>query len=407
MNNKNAKNNQIVDKYKKIFEDTERLPISRDFTDEELDIINQDLGGLSKLKKLYIPSNARPHGNTWITEEKVIGEIRALAKELGYPPHNSDYLRANTALNKFGAPWSNVLKHCGIKGTYKNGASISKEEVIAKTKKAMKKYGRFLNWQELSKEHVPVAFIYVYWDDFDHFCHEFGNNLSQKQRYQSEVKMYDTAMKELINKGDKFSLTELLQKTNTTREQFLNFLGKERCRGNLESRSVKKFFSKYGINYDYVNSITLNGVKYKSLRDASEQLGITETTLKKRIKWFGPNSKWLTYKSSFSNKYFVKIGDTVYPSLSVAADELGINRDTLRTRFIRYGNDLDKLLTKGQLHQKNIGKPVTICGKQYKHISAASKELNISAITLLNRIKRFGPNDPRVLSKSRVDLYKA
>lgn len=406
MINKSPKKEQIIEKYKKIFKDAERLPIPRDFTDDELDIINHNLGGLSNLKKLYIPSSVRLHGNKWLTEEMIIREIRDLADYLGYPPHNSDYSRAATALNKFGAPWSNVLRKCGIKATFKNNAHISKEEIIVKTKKAIKKYGRFPNWQELSKEHVPVSFIHVYWKDFDHFSREFGDNLSRKQRYQTEVKLYDTAIKELIKEGAKINLTTLLQRTKTSKREFRNYLGKEVARGNLKSRSIARFFAKYGIDYTYKNSIKINGVKYKSLHDASQKLGITEGTLKKRIEWFGHNSKWLTHKGSFSKKFFVKIGDTVYPTLSIAAEELGINRMTLRARLIKYGNRPDILLSKSHIYPKDHGKPIIICGKKYKHISEASKQLNIAPCTLMDRIRRFGTEDPRVVVDASIPIYK-
>lgn len=207
----------LIKHYKLIKHEKNRLPTTHDFDDEENKRIKQYFKSVSGLA-VYL-GDEPDHGNMWIPDDVFITEIRQLANKLGYPPHSKDYPRATSANNRFHTNWQGVIHHCGIIATYpasNSNSQISKQEVIYKTKKAMKDldYSYLPEWKELQTHGVSVSSIFNYWDSLSDFRKEL--EVPSKSEYvwsKREAEMRN-AVQTLVDSETKVNIADLMRVSN-------------------------------------------------------------------------------------------------------------------------------------------------------------------------------------------------
>ena len=146
-------------------------------------------------------------------------------------------------------------------------------------------------------------------------------------------------------------------------------------------------------------SCTIDGVKYKSLTGAANDLGISLPTLRNRLfspKFPGYMSEHYSKRLEKIKKYACVINGTEYESLSAAANDLGISKETLKYR-LRSPNFPGYI---SEHHPKRLERKAhscTINGVEYKSLTEAAKDLGITGNVLKNRLR--SPNFPDHISQ--------
>lgn len=219
---------RLIKKYKQIKEVKKRLPTRYDFTNEENELIKFHFSSVLTLGQLL--GDEPIHGNVWIPDDIFITEINELAKKLGYPPHSSDYPRATSAKNRFHASWEGVIHRCGIVADYAkhdgHTSTISKQEVIYRTLKAVKQYNKpyMPEWQFLSKSNVPLMSIFDYWDGLTEFRKELCIP-SKKEYYRAKnEKIMISVIQNMLQNKIPITISAISQHSVVTREKIFSIL---------------------------------------------------------------------------------------------------------------------------------------------------------------------------------------
>ena len=141
--------------------------------------------------------------------------------------------------------------------------------------------------------------------------------------------------------------------------------------------------------------ITIQGHTFNSLSDAAKYFGINRNTLAMRLKQFPANDPRVV-KNPHDPTTMVTVAHQQYFSYRQAAKELGLNYWTLLRRLKRYDANDPRVIAPGSGQQHDYSNLI-VAGKQYDTLKAAAQDIGIHPVTLINRIHRYGPNDPRVI----------
>ena len=143
-------------------------------------------------------------------------------------------------------------------------------------------------------------------------------------------------------------------------------------------------------------SITIDGIQYKSIKQASEETHFTQTMINNRVQEL---HKTTFTSEELGSKYVGCIIDSDQSRLTVKqfAKKYNLPQTTVQSRYAQYGNNL-KELKKPYEAEKN-GRSITICGKTYESISQAAREHNIDTKLLEYRLKHIDHNDPKIFKQ--------
>lgn len=151
-------------------------------------------------------------------------------------------------------------------------------------------------------------------------------------------------------------------------------------------------------------SITIDGIQYKSIKQASEETHFTQTMINNRVQEL---HKTTFTSEELGSKYVGCIIDSDQSRLTVKqfAKKYNLPQTTVQSRYAQYGNNL-KELKKPYEAEKN-GRSITICGKTYESISQAAREHNIDTKLLEYRLKHIDHNDPKIFKQPvKVNINK-
>lgn len=145
-------------------------------------------------------------------------------------------------------------------------------------------------------------------------------------------------------------------------------------------------------------SITIDGIQYKSIKQASEETHFTQTMINNRVQEL---HKATFTSEELGSKYVGCIIDSDKSRLTVKqfAKKYNLSQTTVQSRYTQYGNNL-KELKKPYEANKN-GRSIIICNKQYKSITQAAQEHNIDTKLLEYRLKHMNHNNPKIFEQPR------
>ena len=134
--------------------------------------------------------------------------------------------------------------------------------------------------------------------------------------------------------------------------------------------------------------IVFQGETYPTLKELSERLGVSQPTLRKRIRDKLPEEEWGEKEEGFRD---IKYKGKIYPDLQSLADELGIDRRTLRYRVLNWPEDDWARATKSGLPHSNQG--IEYLGSQFLSVTALAEHLGVPLRALRGRIERNEPQE--------------
>lgn len=150
--------------------------------------------------------------------------------------------------------------------------------------------------------------------------------------------------------------------------------------------------------------ITIDGVKYESIAEACRKTNATPMILQNRIKTLHKTtftSKEIEYK----NRTFIIDNDQSKLTIKQFAKKYNLSPTTVQSRYSKYGNNLKEL--KKPYEANKTGRSIIICGKTYESISQAAREHNIDTKLLEYRLKHIDHNDPKIFKQPvKVNISK-
>lgn len=185
----------------------------------------------------------------------------------------------------------------------------------------------------------------------------------------------------------------------------------------ISRRTLSKRLAKYGRNDPrlfkptvHSEPFVINGKKFATIQAAAIELDISEDALYKRIKNYGKNSKEAHVSGSLTAyRNHVTLAEKEYDSIAQAARVHGMKPITLYNRIRLLGKDSSRLFDKRDLrfsgtpskkqaaHKRSV--PIVLNGQHYASIAQAAREHQIETSRLRHRIAHYGNNDPRLFAQ--------
>lgn len=148
------------------------------------------------------------------------------------------------------------------------------------------------------------------------------------------------------------------------------------------------------------NSITIiiDGIQYKSIKQASEETHFTQTMINNRVQEL---HKTTFTSEELGSKYVGCIIDSNQSRLTVKqfAEKYNLPQTTVQSRYAQYGNNLKELKKPYETNKR--GRSIIICNKKYKSITQAAQEHNIDTKLLEYRLKHMNHNNPKIFEQPR------
>lgn len=144
--------------------------------------------------------------------------------------------------------------------------------------------------------------------------------------------------------------------------------------------------------------ITIDGIQYKSIKQASEETHFTQTMINNRVQ----ELHTATFTSEeLGSKYVGCIIDSDKSRLTVKqfAKKYNLSPTTVQSRYTQHGNNLKEL--KKPYEANKTGRSIIICNKKYKSITQAAQEHNIDTKLLEYRLKHIDHNNPKIFEQPR------